>query len=278
MKPITHLSLNLLPDNNVNTMLLSLRVVPDGREGNTVYGRTLGFNEADDGVGVVVNNGERFTIRKGRLIVELEHVDSLSKPGRGGYATVTNTIWTWYQMGQNPDRDVYFALTSLAKRVDTAYRLWALMMAAKEKAADSGFGPSGRASIFESLGAAEVAVIALHRAIRLISKLKTWLAIDVPMSVRAIEPAVQALRDSFEHVEERVEGLVRGKQDPAALEIFIQEEFIEHSKLTYGEHSLNVEQEMLKAIGGCREFIMSVARDKLARKTDPRERGAKLGD
>ena len=41
MTPITHLSLNLAPDDRVNSMLLSLRVVPDGRDGNVVYGRTL---------------------------------------------------------------------------------------------------------------------------------------------------------------------------------------------------------------------------------------------
>ena len=165
MKPITHLSLNLAPDDRVNSMLLSLRVVPDGRDGNVVYGRTLRWGEVDDGSGVEIREGEHFKIRKGRLSVDLEHVDSLSEPGRWGYAPVTNTIWTWYQLGKNPDPAVYLALVSLARRVDTAYALWAMMMAERESMSDGlGFGPAGRASIFKAWGAAEVAVIAVHRA------------------------------------------------------------------------------------------------------------------
>ena len=84
MKPITHLSLNIFPDKDVDTTLLSLRVIPDGREGNTVFGRTLRCKEAADGMGVVVKGGEEFTIRAGQLVVELEHVDRLSEPRRGG--------------------------------------------------------------------------------------------------------------------------------------------------------------------------------------------------
>ena len=78
-RPVTHISLNLL-----SGMLLSMRVVPDGRDGNVVFGRTLRWGEADDGRGVTVARGEEFTIPKGRLVVQLDHIDSLSELGPGG--------------------------------------------------------------------------------------------------------------------------------------------------------------------------------------------------
>ena len=83
-----HVSLNL-----PSGMLLS------GQDGNVVFGRTLRLGEEDDGRGVRVAPGEKFAIRKGRIVVQLDHIDSLSKSGPGGYAPVVNTIWTWYRVG-----------------------------------------------------------------------------------------------------------------------------------------------------------------------------------
>ena len=79
MDPVTYISLNL-----PSGMLLSMRVVPDGREGNIVYGRTLRWGETDDGRGVPIAAGEEFVIRKGGLVVQLDHIDSLSKSGARG--------------------------------------------------------------------------------------------------------------------------------------------------------------------------------------------------
>ena len=153
MKPITHISINFSANEHVNSMLLSLRVVPDGRDGNSVYGRTLRWREDDDGRGITVRKGERFVIREGGLVVELDYIDSLSKPGRWGYAPVTNTIWTWYQIGVNKDRNVYLALISFARRVDTAYELWALVMAERESMSERlSFGTDGRSSFFRAWG------------------------------------------------------------------------------------------------------------------------------
>ena len=134
-RPVTHISLNLL-----SGMLLSMRVVPDGRDGNVVFGRTLRWGEADDGRGVTVARGEEFTIPKGRLVVQLDHIDSLSELGPGGYAPVANTIWTWYQVGPHPDAGVYRALLSLARRVDTAHELWAIAVKQRKEALDTWLG------------------------------------------------------------------------------------------------------------------------------------------
>ncbi len=57
MKPIRYLSLNLAPDVRVNSMLLCVRVMPDDRDGNVVYGRTQGWLEVVDGSGVEPSSG-----------------------------------------------------------------------------------------------------------------------------------------------------------------------------------------------------------------------------
>ena len=264
MEPVTHISLNL-----PSGMLLSLRVVPDGRDGNVVFGRTLRWGEADDGRGVSVAAGEEFTIPRGRLVVELDHVDSLNEPGPGGYAPVANTIWTWYQVGPHPDVGVYRALLSLARRLDTAHELWASSVKQRKQALDTGLGPSGRPLLFQAWGAAEMAVIALHRAVRLAGTLARWLDVEVPDDVRRAARSAKLLRDALEHIEERAEGMVRGRLDPTAHEIFDQGDFIENGRLTYDGHALDIETDMIGALLGCRRLIMHVAREKASRPTIP---------
>ena len=105
-------------------------------------------------------------------------------PGSAAYnlsaAPVANTIWTWYQVGPHPDAGVYRALLSLARRLDTAHELWAISVKQRKQALDTGLGPSGRPLLFQAWGAAEMAVIALHRAVRLAGTLARWLDVEVP--------------------------------------------------------------------------------------------------
>ena len=264
-RPVTHISLNL-----PSGMLLSMRVVPDGRDGNVVFGRTLRWGEADDGRGVTVARGEEFTILKGRLVVQLDHIDSLSELGPGGYAPVANTIWTWYQIGPHPDAGVYRALLSLARRVDTAHELWAIAVKQRKEALDTWLGsPSERRLLFRAWGAAEMAVIALHRAARLAEMLARWLDVEVPDDVRGVATSAKHLRDALEHIEERANGMVRGRIEPAALEIFDQGDFIENGRLTYDGHVLDIEMDIIGALLGCRRLIMCVAREKAGRPLIP---------
>ena len=272
MDPVTHISLNL-----PSGMLLSMRVVPDGRDGNVVFGRTLRWGEVDDGRGVPVAPGEEFTIPKGRLVVQLDHIDSLSELGPGGYAPVANTIWTWYQVGPNPDAGVYRALLSLSRRVDTAHELWVIAVMQRKRALDTPLGsPLQRRLLFRAWGAAEMAVIALHRAARLADTLARWLDVQVPDDVRRVAASAKVLRDALEHIDERAESMVKGRIDPAALEIFDQGDFIENGRLTYHGHVLDIEMDMIGALLGCRWLIMCVAREKAGRPLVPEADRARI--
>ena len=65
--------------------LISGRLVPDGREGNVVYGRSLQRGEEDSGEGIVVGPGEEFAIRPGGLVISAREIDEYDNPvGVGG--------------------------------------------------------------------------------------------------------------------------------------------------------------------------------------------------
>ena len=71
-----------------------------------------------------------------------------------------------------------------------------------------------------------MAVIALHQAVQrvcwhagLMSRCRT--------NVRVAATSAKDLRDALEHIDERVEGMLRGRIDPAASEIFDQGDFID---------------------------------------------------
>ena len=75
-------------------LLFYSRLVPDGREGNKVFARSLRLGEEDTGEGVNVRAGEQLIIRAGGLVISSDEIDALSPKGYGGYAPVANTVWT----------------------------------------------------------------------------------------------------------------------------------------------------------------------------------------
>ena len=93
--PVTYISINLGPIVGANDFLAGVRVVPTGREGNRVYGRTLNPGEADSGEGIPLEVGETLEFPAGSICVTMADVDRYSKPDPSGYAPVANTVWTW---------------------------------------------------------------------------------------------------------------------------------------------------------------------------------------
>ena len=59
VKPITYVGLNLGPNVGATDFIVGVRVVPDGRSGNEVYGRALNTGEPDNGEGILLNVGDK---------------------------------------------------------------------------------------------------------------------------------------------------------------------------------------------------------------------------
>ena len=246
------------PDQNQGNFLFAGRIVPIRREGNVVFARSLRRGEDDTGEGVHLEAGDRLVIPAGELVIDSHEIDELHNPkGRGGYRPVANTVWTWYQVAT--ERLGFFVfLFALARRVDAAHALWVLAVEARERAQREG-GILQRRAQFDALAAAEVAVVALGRCYRMVETLVDTHCpeLDLPANVADTWEAVRDLRNAFEHIDERAQGIVGGgKLDAEALTIFNQPHFVQSSILQYKHHELNFEVQVIAALIACRELVM----------------------
>ena len=241
-------------------MLLTGRLVPDGREGNKVFARTLRWGEEDTGEVVNVGAGEQLIIRAGGLVINSDEIDALSPRGFGGYAPVANTVWTWYSIvGERVGFFVY--LFALARRLDAAHAAWELAIQEREKAGDEG-AVGRRIGFFRALSEAEVAIIALHRGMTMLLRFNGVfpLGLEIPDSLRHLEPVVKDMRDAFEHIDERAQGKInqRGHMDAEALTIFDQPDFVQSAVLHYRGNDLHFHADVLAALLSCRELVLKV--------------------
>ena len=238
--------------------LTSGRIVLDRREGNKVFMRTLRPDEEDTGEGVNIRAGDQVILEAGALVSNSREIDAQSVKGRGGYAPVANTVWTWYQVvGEQLGFFLFFF--SLARRIDAAHALWTLAVQEQERAKEEEGGIPRRTGFLNALATAEVTIIALHRAMTMVYSLidKFCPDLEVPDNVQRIRNAVREMRNAFEHIDERAEGVGKSKEMHSdALTIFDQPDFIESSVLSYKTYSLNFEEDILSALLDCREFIM----------------------
>ena len=234
------------------------RLVPDGREGNVVYARTLRSGEEDTGEGVHVGAGEQLVIRAGGLRFGSRDVDEYHNPtGEGGYRPVANSVWTWHQFAKERLEFHYF-LFALSRRTDVAHALWVSAIEARDEARKEA-GIPHRQALFNALAAAEVAVIALGRCYRMVRALveQHCPGMDLPDGVTKTEEAVLEIRNAFEHIDERAESKVgRRTLDPDALTIFNQQDFVSTSILRYKNYELNFESDVIHALIACRELIV----------------------
>lgn len=238
--------------------LLSGRVVPDGVEGNVVYGRSLRHGEEDTGQEVDVPPGYEFAMRPGALAVHVTQIDAHSPARAGGYAPIANTVWTWYQFGEHEQRFLHF-MFSFARRLDAAHSAWAEAMHDRERAQDL-LGIEARVGNIAALATAEVAVVALHRAIRMAHSLVESHRpdLDLPAAVQSVLDPLKQIRDALEHIDERADGRSgqAGQLDPDAWTIFDQPGFVPHAVLTYKGHELAFDHDVLAALLSCRDLIM----------------------
>ena len=110
------------------------RLVPAGSDENTVYARSLHLGEEDSGEVVHVPAGKRLVIRAGDLSIDSEELDARSPRGRGGYAPVADTIWTWYQIAGVEDTKLLMLVLAAARRLDATHVFWSETMGALEEA------------------------------------------------------------------------------------------------------------------------------------------------
>ncbi len=128
---VRYVSMNRTSQVGAADHFVSVRVVPDGRDGTTVFARTLHPGEVDLDEPVVFSPalGERLVFRK-ECRIRIRDVDRLVKSDETGYASVTNTMWTWLHLsGKATPQQVRFALAT-ARRLDGTHLSLATLISA----------------------------------------------------------------------------------------------------------------------------------------------------
>jgi hypothetical protein len=255
--PVRYVSLNRTSHVGAADHFVSFRVVPDGRDGKTVFARTLHPGEVDLDESVVFSPalGERLVFRK-ESRVRIRDVDRLVKPDETGYASVTNTVWTWLRLsGRATPQQFRFALAT-ARRLDGSHLcLVALLSAMREV---NGSEAKQRTHGFRAIAMAEVLVVCLNRAIDMTLRCPRQLRVrvSIPTISKQKRSAVAALRNGFEHIQETAAGRRKGKADPNAASIFDQRRFFVDGTLVIGTHTLSVPIEVPQLLVSMRNYLV----------------------
>ncbi len=249
--------LNLGPDDQ---FLHHVRVVPAGSDESTVFMRTLRPGEEDSGEAVRVRAGKRVVIRPGDLSISLDEIDARSPEGRGGYAPVADTIWTWYQVVDAEDQSVLMLLLAAARRLDATHVFWSAALDALEEA-ETLAGIDRRVKLFHSLAMAEVTVISLSRVVEMLYRLaeRSCLDLRIPERVGALREPLRRMRNALEHIDDRAIGEARDGTADSAMSIFFQPLFVDKGVLTYAGKGILFSTDIPKALSQCREVIMRVS-------------------
>ena len=234
--PVTHISIHTGPRDSESAFLAGVRVVPAGRNGNHVYGRTLNHGEPDSGEGIEVEAGETLEFPPGSVSITMADVDRYSKPGDDGYAPVANTVWTWLAIPPlEADQTIVNYLLAATRRLDAAHTHWSRAQRSLHECRNEQQGFPAREAMFDALGHAESMCVALGRAIRMIACARATISAPdtVPQEITSIEHAVKAIRDAFEHIDERAVGKARQENSSDAMSVFDQSDFFASGVLRY---------------------------------------------
>lgn len=232
--------------NPVEVRFVSLNVTPE-----------VGAN--DGLVFVYPNAGEELHFRPGSVEITIGDVDRMAKPGPDGYATISNTVWTWLIVGALTAPALFRFLVSASRRLDTAHTLYTQVNVTLGNF--SGPYPHQREQAFAALGLSEVLCVSLSRAVDMLQKIPAQFSINLPLpaTFTAQALALRDIRDAFEHIEERALGNVWRKPDADALSIVDQTDLLTRGVLTYASHSLDLRSEALPMLLDARRDAFETA-------------------
>ena len=248
--------LNLGPDDE---LLLLGRLVPAGSDDNSVFARSLRPGEEDTGAAVHIPAGKQLVIKPGDLSFDSDKIDSRSPKGRGGYAPVADTIWTWYRMVGAKDQSLLMMLLAAARRLDATHVFWSATVDALDESATLA-GIDRRSTLFRALAMAEVTVISLSRAVAMLYRLdeKFSLGLQIPQEIESSRHTLRQMRNALEHIDDRAMGEAMDGTADSAMSIFLQPHFVDNGVLTYAGEGVVFTTGVPVALGHCREVLISV--------------------
>jgi hypothetical protein len=263
-QPIHSTSINTNPTVGDRTgFMLGIPVVEIRRDDaqREVWLRTRRFSEPESTDRVRVPWGYKMTFGPGDVVVEIEWIDKMFPAGEDGYSPLTNTIWTWMNIGPAPNSEMLTRyLLAAARRLDTAHRRFQRVRQRLDDFDRMAPGPHARQAVFEIVGNIEITVVALSRAIDMATKLGGLAPIStsVPANVVARMATLTELRNAYEHIEDRAQGQVWSKPDPQALTIFDWSSLFQDDAITYAGHRLDL-KDVPRLLLDTRTFLKKAA-------------------
>ena len=216
--PVSHLSVNSTGEvGRTDDYLTGMRVVPVRQEGNVIYGRSLRRGEQDTGARIHVGPDDELRFDEGSITLELDAIDDVERQGRTGYVPIMPALWTWFHAGGSHDPAKVRYLLAAARRLDAAaQRVAEIEELRSELEGLAGQALALRRTVFRLVGAVESAVIALGRGCDMVTRAPELLgsAATVPTSISSSQKALTAIRNAYEHIEDRALGQVNKSLTP----------------------------------------------------------------
>ena len=263
---ITHIGIGLGPEKGNNDILpFKVRVLPTGKEGNMVFGRTLRFGEEDSGEAIIVEDGGTLVFPPKSMALDISAVDQQNKSERHGYGddsyrSISPTLYLWQFIHSIKGKEHHALLNlllSTARRLDVAYDLYEKSYSYLHDAEADAPSIEVLSRQIKALGIAESLIILLYRCAIMLNTLYNEFQekeidreLAIPKGFSEITSRLKTFRDSFEHIDDRYRGKSRhSKQDPkTAYSIFMQNEFFSSGILRYGRHKLDMANDVLQLL------------------------------
>ena len=232
--------------------------------------RTLRPGEVDSGETVQVRPGDNVRIRAHNLVLSLDAIDEAAASFEDGYKPLTNVLWTWIAIVGSDIPDGARYLLAASRRLDASHRLLRLVRDGLDRLEREDMNANQvRVAIYDTIGTVELVIVGLNRALQMASGVTAefGLTATLPPSVTGKLRTVKALRDAYEHIEDRARGLVRGQPHPDALSVFEYERLFQQGSVAYGGSTLDLGNEATQLYIDTREFLLTAAAELSQRRT-----------
>lgn len=257
MEHISHVSLHTTKE-GTEGYLLHKRVIPIREEPGSVIARALRFGEQDDGRRAHVRPGDSLVMEE--LSIELDYIDEWEGKDVEGYVPLTPVLFTWMSFSDTLSGDFRRYMLAAARRLDQAQNLFERIEVLREE--NPVGAPAVRRAVFELVGATELAVVSLGRAVDMCVQARDALGaiVEIPSAISTRQRAVREIRNAYEHIEDRALGKVRNSPHPDALTIFDHERVAGEGVIAYGRWELDMATDVPAIIDATRQFLKDVAK------------------
>lgn len=279
MTAISHIGIHSSAEAGaIADLVHSMRVVPVRRDGTTVYARSLRLGEPDNGARLHIRPGDNIVFEAGAIVAELEAIDAREDVTESGYVPLAGVLSAWFHIGSQDwaPEVVRYALAA-ARRLDMANELLVDAFALEEEvnAEPRMPGPQMRRRLYKVLGCVELAVISLGRGIAMVLEFpsKFGISCETSETLRSAQQALKAIRNAYEHIDDRALGNIRGTPSEDALTIFDFERLLREDVVVYGAHTLGLSTEVPRLLAEAREALKAMVGTAVPPKLGPWQSG-----